>query len=188
MCLGNDRVCDDGIGARVGRVLQSLPLPPGARVLLLQRLSLDLQDALAEAEHLVIVDALSTGGAPGQCTVADVSELPAGIASADCAHRTSVSHVIELARHVSCDGTLQAIDIAGIEGRQFLCSGVPMSDEVLAAVPRMVDLILLAIGARVATRALVPEVCRRFLAPAARAGSWPAIEASADVRAYVTRL
>jgi hydrogenase maturation protease len=166
VCLGNERVCDDGIGARVGRILQSLTLPSDVDVTVMATLRFDLLDALADAERLVVVDALAMGmGAePGMCTVADVTELPAAVASADCAHRAAVSDIIDLARQVSNEGTLQNIMIAGIEGKQFLDYGSLFSDEVVAATPRLVDLILLAIGSKVEVRAMVKDACRRFSA------------------------
>lgn len=164
VCLGNERVCDDGLGARVGRVLQSLPLPSDVVVSVMPTLRFDLLDDLAEVETLVVVDALAMGdGAqPGMCTVADVSELPSALASADCSHRAAVSDVIELARQVSCDESLRNVIIAGVEGKRFHDFGALFSDEVVSAVPRLVDLILLTIGARVEVRDMVKDACRRL--------------------------
>ncbi len=184
VCLGNERVCDDGIGARVGRILQSLPLPSDVQVAVMATLRCDLLDSLAEAERLVVVDALAMGmGAePGMCTVADVSELPAAVACADCLHRALVSDVIDLARQVSCDGTLPNVTIAGVEGKRFLDAGSLFSDEVVTATPRLVDLILLAIGAKVEVRAMVKDACRRFSAPSSTLlRPWCYAEVRADV-------
>lgn len=155
-------MCDDGIGARVARILLSLPLPAGVTVTTVQRLRIDLLDELATADRLIVVDALSTGEEPGTCTVADVTEIPAAIASSECVHNTSVCHIIEVARHILCDGDTYRVAIAGIEGKQSLVYGSEFSDEVVAAIPRLVDLLLLTLGARVETRAMVKEACQRF--------------------------
>ena len=160
-------MCDDGIGARVGRILQALPLPSDVAVLPVQRIGLELLDALAEAEHLMVVDALTSTTEPGTCTVSDVSELPAGTVSAGCAHSGTVQQIIELARQISCDETLQYLTIAGIERAQALVCGEGFSEAVRAAVPRLVDLILLTIGARLEARTMVRETCRNFVLPAA---------------------
>jgi hypothetical protein len=77
-------------------------------------------------------------------------------------HNTSVCHIIEVARHILCDGDTYRVAIAGIEGKQHLAYGAEFSDEVVAAFPRLVDLLLLTVGARVETRAMVKEACQRL--------------------------
>jgi hydrogenase maturation protease len=182
VCLGNERISDDGVGAQVGRVLQALPLPPETTVLLLPKLRIDLLEPLAEADRLVIVDALASGAEPGMCTVADVTDIPSGIASADCAHGKMVANIMDLVRHVSTEIEAPAIDIAGIEGKQTHAFGAELSDEVRSAVPRLVDLILLSVGARVATRAMVKEVWRAMSEPDEQSqAAWQAQEVRADV-------
>ena len=103
----------------------------------------DLLDDIATTDQLVLVDALNSGGEPGMCTVVDVSELPALVASSECAHGTSVSHILDFVRYLACDGAACGVAIAGIEGRQFLSCGTGFSEEVWAAVPKLVDLVLL---------------------------------------------
>jgi hydrogenase maturation protease len=181
VCIGNERVCDDGIGARVGRILQLLPLPSDVAVMQIQRIGFDLIDALAATEHLVVVDALDCATEPGTCTVADVTELAAGTVGCGCAHRSIVTEIIDLARQVSCDETLQSVSIAGIERRQSLAYDMGFSDEVTAAVPRLVDLLLRAVGARLEARTMVKQTCRHFLVPASGAFDFlPAGPAGAD--------
>jgi hydrogenase maturation protease len=158
-------VCDDGIGARVGRILRSLPLPSDVAVTVVQGIGLDLSDALAAAEQLIVVDALDSEAEPGTCTVADVTELPAATVGTGCAHESYVAQIIEMARQLSCDGVLKSVTLAGIERKLTLgfCTG--FSDEVTAAVPRLVDLILLTVGAELDARVKVKETCRRFVVP-----------------------
>ena len=129
---------------------------------MVQRLRIDLLDELATADRLIVVDALSSAEEPGTCTVADVTEIPAAIASSECVHKTSVCHIIEVARHILYDGDAYRVAIAGIEGKQYLTYGADFSKEVAAAIPRLVDLLLLTVGAKVETRGMVEEACRRF--------------------------
>lgn len=174
-CIGNESIRDDGLGAEVGRILQSLPLPLDVEVLLVPRLSLNMLDSLVEADRLILVDALSSGGESGMCTLADVTEIHAAIASADCAHARTVSSIMELVRHVGIGPGAPSIEIAGVEVGQSMVVGADFSHEVERALPRLVDLILLAVGAQVSTRTRLPEV----LFPARTAP---------DVRADVTAL
>ena len=67
LCLGNELVRDDGVGIRIGRILMSLPLPADVRVELAPQLGFDLLDAVAGAERVILVDAMSTGRAVGTC-------------------------------------------------------------------------------------------------------------------------
>lgn len=160
LCLGNERVCDDGIAAVVGRAMQALPLPAHVTVKVGSKISFDLLDDIATTDQLVLVDALNSGGEPGMCTVVDVSELPALVASSECAHGTSVSHILDFVRYLACDGAACGVAIAGIEGRQFLSCGTGFSEEVWAAVPKLVDLVLLFVGAKVEARTMATEICR----------------------------
>jgi hydrogenase maturation protease len=186
VCVGNEQVCDDGIGARVGRILQSLPLPPDVAVLSLERIGIGLLDALAGAAHVVVVDALATEGEPGASTVADVTELHPATVGSGCAHRATVTEIVTLARQVWSGEAFPAMTLAGIERKQSLAIGEGFSSEVLAAVPRMVDLLLLTVGARLEARTMVKQVCRHFVVPADGAfayvpGEEPRAEAVAPV-------
>jgi hydrogenase maturation protease len=182
VCLGNERVCDDGIGARVGRILQSLPLPSDVTIAFVQSVRLQLLDQLAEADRVILVDALSSGAEAGTCTVADVTEIPAAIACVDCAHAKTVANVMDLVRHVSCDGGMPQIDIAGIEGKQFLACGGDFSEEVNRATPRLVDLLLLTVGAGLSARRMVKDVWRGLYgASEPMVHSWPIPEVRRDV-------
>jgi hydrogenase maturation protease len=155
-------VCDDGVGVLVGRVLQSVTLPANVSVKTVSRVSFDLLDRIATTDQLVLVDALGSGDEPGTCTVADVTDIPAALASSECAHRAGVLQILDFVRYVACDGNLGRVAIATIEGKQFLSCGTRFSEEVWAAVPRLVDLVLLYVGAAVEARTAVKDVCRRL--------------------------
>lgn len=132
---------------------------------------MDLIDQLAGAERWIVVDALTTGSPPGTCTLADVTGFPARTVAEGCAHPIKAAQLIDLARDLACDGTPQEVTIAGIE-REASCSDGPvMSDEVTAAVPRLVDLILLAVGAGLQARIMLDEVCGRG-ASSSSEGRW----------------
>jgi len=165
LCLGNERGSDDGIGAEVGRVLQSLPMPADIQVKVVQRLRLDLLDELAEVNHLVIVDALNADAEPGTCTVVDVSEHCAAVVATGCCHTSDVRDLIHLAREVAPDGPECAITIAGVEREQQDQCGPDFSNAVLSAIPRLVDLVLMVTGAGLKIRLLASETLRRAQLP-----------------------
>ena len=174
VCLGSERVSDDGIAAVVGKALRSLPLPSDVSVKLVSRIHFDLVDAIAAAAQVVLVDALHRGDEPGACTVVEVREPVASTASSTCAHAASTSHILDIVRYLACDGSCRRVFIAGVEGRQFLSYGAPFSDEVWAAVPRLVDHILFHVGAKLEARIMVKDVCRNLAGPgAAKPDAWP---------------
>lgn len=126
------------------------------------KVSFDLLDKVAMAEQLIVVDAIHSGEVPGTCTVADVTEIPASVASSECAHRAGVAQVLDFVRYVACDGPPRRVAIAAIEGKEFLRCGTTFSEDVWAAIPRVVDLILLYVGAAVQARIAVKDVCRHL--------------------------
>jgi len=161
LCIGNERVSDDGIGAEIGRVLKALPLPKDIQVKVVQRLRLDLLDELADVDHLVIVDALHANAEPGTCTVVDVSQHCAAVVASGCCHTSDVRDLIHLAREVTPDGQECSITIAGVEREQEDRYGAGFSAAVLAAIPRLVDLLLMVTDAGLKVRLQASEILRQ---------------------------
>ncbi len=185
VCLGSERVCDDGIGAIVAQVLNLLPLPSEVTVKTAARVSFDLLDEIATADKIVLVDALDNGVEPGACTVVDVSDLPAAIASSECAHSATVLQTIDFVRYVACGSSPASVAIAGVQGRQFLCYGTSFSPEVWSAIPRLVDLILLFIGAKVEARTMVRDLCEHLAGPTTRQSPCRQYEGGQSDEAFV---
>ena len=158
LCLGNERVSDDGIGAEIGRVLQLLSLPRGFQVKLVSRLRLDLLDDLVGVNHLVIVDALNGNAEPGTCTVVDVTEHSPAVVSSGCCHSGEVCDLIQLAREVACDGSEFLVTIAGVERGNEDVYGAGFSGPVLDARRRLVDLVLMVTGAGLKPRLLAADI------------------------------
>jgi hydrogenase maturation protease len=154
LCLGNERVSDDGIGAEIGRVLRLLPLPDDILVKVVPRLRLDLLDVIAGIDHLVIVDALAAKAAPGTCTVVDVTQHCAAVVASGCCHSNDVRDLIHLAREVAPRGSECSITIAGVQADHVDRYDAPYSQAVLLARPRLVDLVLLSTGAELKIRLL----------------------------------
>ena len=161
LCVGNESVADDGIGARIGRVLQSLPLPMDIQVDVVARLRLDLLDQMEEMDHLVIVDGLTAEAEPGTSTVVDVTGHSAAVVASGCCHSRDVADIIQLAREVAPDGAEFAITIAGVRVDHVDRYGAGFSAAALSAVPRIVDLLLLTTGAALKLRLLAAESLRQ---------------------------
>jgi hydrogenase maturation protease len=98
-------------------------------------------DAWEPEDTVIVTDAISSGGAPGDIHVVDVVEqrLPAG-----GTHALGLAAAVELAR--SLDLLPRRLVVVGVEAGRF-SQGAPMSDAVLDAVPAAVDAVLTAIDA-----------------------------------------
>ena len=158
LCLGNEIVCDDGVGIRVGRILASLDLPPGVEVEFSMGLGFELVDSLRAGEQLVLVDAMQTDETPGTCRVMELAEVEALAATPYCCHGMGLPEILELARHLAPGRLPGRMAIVGIEALVLDRFGMTLSEPIKAALPEAVATVLQTIGA---PRELVDQGVRR---------------------------
>ena len=147
LCIGNELVHDDGVGIRVGQILLTLPLPADVRVELAPQLGFDLLDAVAGAERIVLVDAMSTGRAPGTCVTLEGRAIERYNSGASASHSISIAELIELAQRLAPERDPATLHFVGVEGILFTEYGTLLSPEVEAAIPEAVEAVLRIIGA-----------------------------------------
>jgi len=147
LCLGNELVHDDGVGIRIGRILMDLPLPADVRVELAPQLGFDLLDAVAGAERVVLVDAMSTGRAPGTCVTLEGRAIERYNSGASASHSISIAELMELAHRLAPERDPATLHFVGVEGILFTEYGTLLSPEVEAAIPEAVASVLRVIGA-----------------------------------------
>lgn len=143
VCIGNPWRCDDAVGLEVARHLQGT-LPPGVELLEREGEPTALIDAWDGASTLWLVDAVSSGAAPGTLHRLDASEreLPTELFRAST-HHVGIAEAVELARAL---GRLPARTVVyGIEGGSF-----EVGDELTPAVAAVVAQVADAIRAEVA--------------------------------------
>jgi len=147
LCLGNDLVRDDGVGIRIGRILMALPLPADVRVELAPQLGFDLLDAVAGAECLILVDAMSTGRAVGTCVTLEGRAIERYNSGASASHTIGIAELMDLAHRLAPERAPSTLHFVGVEGIAFGDYGTDLSPEVKAAIPRAVEAVLTIIGA-----------------------------------------
>jgi len=101
-------------------------------------------DAWAATDTVIVADAVSSGGHPGDIHVVDAvaRTLPAGSWAAGGTHALGLAAVVELGRAL---GRLpRRLVLVGVEAGRF-DHGAPMSDAVAAAVPGAALAVLAAI-------------------------------------------
>ena len=145
--IGNPDRGDDAVGVEVARQVAAERLD----VLTLEFDDpSEALDAWDPEDTVVIADAISSGGDPGDIHVVDVVEqkLPTGNWSAGGTHALGLAAVVELARAL---GQLpRRLVVVGVEAAQF-DHGTPMSDAVEAAVPVAAEAVFTAIDDAMST-------------------------------------
>ena len=147
LCLGNELVRDDSVGIRVGRILMGLPLPPEVRVELTPQLGFDLLEVVAGADRVVLVDAMSTGQAPGTCVTLEGRAIDRFSAGAAASHTIGIAELIDLAHRLAPTRSPASLHFVGIEGIRFDDYGLELSPAVEAAIPAAVEAVLRILGA-----------------------------------------
>jgi hydrogenase maturation protease len=133
--MGNEWRGDDAAGLQVARRLREAA-PSQARVVEREGEAVDLMEAWAGAEEAIVVDAVSSGSAPGTIHRLDVSHgpLPAELCGGS-------SHVLGLAEAVELARVLERLPpsllVVGIEGASFK-AGAVLTPEVERAVEQIV--------------------------------------------------
>lgn len=162
LCLGNDLVADDGLGAMAARRLRgrlaslgarAAPQPgfdpaatahafahPRAGVVEVVETALTgmyLLDAVVGARRLVVIDTIVTGNdPPGTVRVLDESDFsgPRGASP----HYVGLLEALDLARSLGL-GAPEEVAIVAVEAGDYLTIGGEMTEPVAAAVPTVVE-------------------------------------------------
>lgn len=133
--LGNELLCDEGVGVHVVRALQKEKLPDGVSAVEVGTAVLDALPYIEEADRIVVIDAMKAGETPG--TIYRVPfedcERPRCIASM---HGFDLSRVFFLAGKAS---GAEAVVIGAEPGR--IEWGTELSAEMQAMVPAMVEVV-----------------------------------------------
>ncbi|HET7856029.1 MAG TPA: hydrogenase maturation protease [Gaiellaceae bacterium] len=133
---GNAWQGDDGAGLAVARRLRERA-PDDVDVVEVEGEPVSLVDAWADAEEVFLVDAVSSGTAPGTVHRVDATDspLPAELSTAST-HTFGVGEAVELAR--ALDRLPGRLVVYGIEAGD-LSAGGGLSQEVAAAVDEVVE-------------------------------------------------
>jgi hydrogenase maturation protease len=141
VCIGNELVADDAAGYEVYQRLAPLP----ARLEYLGVGGFDLLPLLQGESHLVVVDAVQLGEAPGTVHVIPWQQLPEAGPEISV-HGVGLKETIEIGRLLFPEQMPERVTLVGIEGRcfnrtrEFMTAAVADAiDEAVAAVRRVVQ-------------------------------------------------
>ena len=142
--LGNVLLGDDGIGAAaIARIERDYRLPPGVRLVEGGTLGLSLLGVVAEAEHMILVDAVFVDRPPGALVRIDGADVADAVRDRLSPHQVGVADLLEAARLIDRYPTSvtllglapESLDLAVVRSRA-VDRGL---DELVAAVVREVE-------------------------------------------------
>lgn len=142
--LGNVLREDDGVGAAaITRIERDYCVPPGVRLVEGGTLGLSLLGLVAEAEHLILVDAVRTDQAPGTLVRMDGADVTDAMRDRLSLHQAGVADLLDAARLT--DSYPASVTLLGLVPERIDLAVVRSSavdhglDELIAAIVREVE-------------------------------------------------
>ncbi|WP_459815717.1 HyaD/HybD family hydrogenase maturation endopeptidase [Geotalea toluenoxydans] len=142
--IGNPIMSDDGVGAKVIQLLQSLYIFP-SEVILLDggTMGIDLLPKLEGVERLILVDAVDTGKTPGTLVLLSGNEIPLANGTKVSPHQIELKDLLTVAELL---GSLPAeIVLCGIQPA-FTGLGTELSPAVSAQIGHLANEVLLQLS------------------------------------------
>ena len=138
LCLGNELLADDALGAVVAEQLRQI-LPGTLEVVFTSALGFDLLDDVLGASRLLVVDTIETGTKPPG-TIHLLREEDVQPVPGESPHYIGLFETLKLGRKLQLDVPKDVIIIA-VEPADCLTVGGAMTPAVKEAVPIVVNLV-----------------------------------------------
>ena len=138
LCLGNELLADDALGAVVAEQLRQI-LPGTLEVVFTSAMGFDLLDDVLGASRLLVVDTIETGTKPPG-TVHLLREEDVQPVPGESPHYIGLFETLKLGRKLQLDVPKDVIIIA-VEPADCLTVGGAMTPAVKEAVPLVVNLV-----------------------------------------------
>ena len=141
--IGNILLRDEGVGVRVIEQMQKMHLPDDVELVDGGTAGADLLDVLAERQKVIVIDAVQADCEPGTVLRFTADELvqPDGVGMS--LHELGLGEALTMTRQLGC--APKDVVVFGIKPKDT-GSGLELSEEVEASVPKVVELILAEIG------------------------------------------
>ena len=138
LCLGNELLADDALGAVVAEQLRQV-LPGTVEVVFTSATGFDLLDEVLGTSRLLVVDTIETGTRPPG-TVHLLREEDVQPVPGDSPHYVGLFETLKLGRKLQLD-VPQEVIIVAVEPADCLTVGGALSPAVKAAIPLVVNLV-----------------------------------------------
>ena len=138
--IGNILFSDEGFGIRViERLMENYQFPENISVVDGGVLGMNLLGIISEADHLIVVDAVRTGGPPGTLIRMEGEEIPARVRAKNSLHQVDFLEALTMC---------QALDkiphtvILGVEPLDIETLSLDLTPQIQTKVDPMIELIL----------------------------------------------
>lgn len=139
--IGNILLTDEGFGVRVvEKLYDEYEFPENVSLLDGGVLGINLLGVIAEAKHLIVVDAVKNKQPPGTLYRLEKDELPERILLKNSLHQTDFLETLTLCQAI--DKVPETTVVLGVEPEDILTHSVDMTPTVAARVDEMMDLVL----------------------------------------------
>ena len=138
--VGNLLLTDEGVGVHtVNALLRDYKMPDGVEIVDGGTSGIQLLTFIAKADHLIILDAVKTGQAPGSIIRLDGEEVPTFFRTKVSPHQFGLSDVLAAARLTGEQPN--NITLFGVEPVSMEL-GMALSEKVASQVARLVELVV----------------------------------------------
>lgn len=139
--VGNILLKDEGVGVRVIEELQRrYDFPDRVEVVDGGTQGLWLLSTIQQADHLIVIDAVTAGGEPGDLYRLERKDIPRTLRVKQSAHDSDLVEALNLCALV--DREPKTLVVIGIEPQDIQPYGVELTESVAAKVDDMIDRVL----------------------------------------------
>lgn len=141
--VGNLLLTDDGFGVHLVNSLKGAALPDTVTLLEAGTVSHQLIPLLHEIDHLIVVDVVEAGDTPGALFRFSPDDMKFSVARQASLHQISLVDVLQMA---ALTGSKPKTVIIGVQPKDVSSWSMKLSDELLAVIPRVQELIFEELG------------------------------------------
>lgn len=137
--VGNELLCDEGIGIHVAKELQKENiLPPEVEVIEGGTNGFGLINIITDTDRLIVIDSIKGGSEPGTLYKFDIEDAP----GTPDLFKTSVHQIgiLEVINLSSLIGKTPKTTVIGVEPKS-ISTGMELSKEVRAKIPKVIELV-----------------------------------------------
>jgi len=145
--LGNSILSDDGIGPRLVQELRGKISDPEVELRETSLSGLSLLEAISGFSYVIVIDAVQSGGSPGQIYWLAPEDIDDQGDYAYLHHNMGLLKMLELGKNLSLP-VPEEISILAIEAEDVSTFGEDLTPEVEKAIPAAVKLVLSEIDKR----------------------------------------
>jgi hydrogenase maturation protease len=136
--VGNLLLRDDGFGVHLINSLKGTALPGNVELLEAGTVSHQLIPMLHEIDHLIVIDVVEAGDAPGSLFRFSPDDMKFPVEQKSSLHQISLIDVLHMA---ALTGTKPKTVIIGVQPKDVSSWSMELSDELTAVIPRVQELI-----------------------------------------------